>query len=98
MTRSCKSVVRPQQWHSVMSTHLITEVKQQWARLVFGWMTRYGIILLGICFCQQTFINSSALLMSLMALQFVHEKKTIFGLVFAVLTSVTPSLHFSVLG
>ena len=26
-------------WHRVMSTHLITEVKQQWAMLVLGWVT-----------------------------------------------------------
>ena len=26
-------------WHTVINTHLITEVKQQWARLVLGWVT-----------------------------------------------------------
>ena len=26
-------------WRSVMSTHLITEVKHQWALLVLGWVT-----------------------------------------------------------
>ena len=31
-------------WHSVMSTCLITEVKQQWAAIVLGWVTasEYG--------------------------------------------------------
>ena len=26
-------------WHSMMSTCLITEVRQQWATLVLGWVT-----------------------------------------------------------
>ena len=26
-------------WHSMMSTCLVTEVKQQWATLVLGWVT-----------------------------------------------------------
>ena len=56
-------------------THLITEVKQQWATLVLGWMTVldlgpiWDVSDLEFCFCRETFINSSVLLLFLMALQ-----------------------------
>ena len=40
-----------------------------------------GSIRFGTCFCQQIFGNSSALLMSLMALQLMHVDRNIFCLV-----------------
>ena len=51
-------------WGNMMNTHPITKAKQQYVRFVLGWMT----IHLGISFCRQTFINSSAQIVSLMAL------------------------------
>ena len=53
---------------------LLTEVKRQWA--ISTWMGDHlsstpavGCVWVGISLCHQTFINSSALLMSLMALR-----------------------------
>ena len=55
----------------LMSFCLLTEVKWQWAMLVFGWVTlsrpAVGCVWVGIPLCHQTSVNSSALLVSLMA-------------------------------
>ena len=54
---------------------LLTEVKRQWAMLVLGWVTvsvrdqLWDVSKLEISLCHETFVNSSALLMSLMALR-----------------------------
>ena len=58
-------------WSSVMSICLLTEVKQQFATFVLTWVTS----------CHQTFVNSSALLVSLIALHSRNGTKTPFGLV-----------------
>ena len=65
-------------WRSVISICLCTEVKWQWATLVLGWVTvpssrpATGCVQVGITLCPQTFTNSSALLVSLMAGHGVH--------------------------
>ena len=73
-------------WHSMMSTCLIAEVKQQWVILVLGWRTVsvlgqiWDVSYLGICFCHQTFINSCALPVPLMVLQLTHVDQKTFQL------------------
>ena len=59
-------------WRSMMSICLLTEVKQQWTTLILGWVTiscrpAVGCVSVGISLCPQTFVNPSALLVSLMA-------------------------------
>ena len=59
-------------WGSMMSICQLIEVKQQWAMLVLGWdrlssTPGVGCVWVGISLCHQTFVNSSALLVSLMA-------------------------------
>ena len=48
----------------------------------FSPMPGIGFIRLQICFYHQTFIDSSALLMSLMVFQLVHVKQRLLGLFF----------------
>ena len=57
-----------------MTICLLTEVKGQWAMLVLGWVTvsvrdqLWDVSKFEFLFCHETFVNSSALLMSAMAL------------------------------
>ena len=71
-------------WHSAMSTHLIKGVKQQlvyvstWMADRLSFRPGMGCIRPGNCFCHQTFINSSAVLVSLMALLLAHFDQNTF--------------------
>ena len=74
-------------WPMERSICLLTEGKRQWAMLVLGWVTvsvwdqLWDVSKLEFL-CHKTFLNSSALLMSLMALCSHQGTKTPFGLVF----------------
>ena len=68
-------------WRSVRSICLFT--KWQWATLVLGWVSISSIpamasVCVGISSCHQTFINSSALLVSLMAVQLAYVDRNTF--------------------
>ena len=69
---------------SMMSTSVNTDVKQQLSMFVPGWVTvsALGQVWvksdLKLVFCHQTFINSSALIVSVMALRLVHVERNTF--------------------
>ena len=70
----------------MMSICLLMEVKRQWALLV--WMgdrlsstPAVGCVSVAVSLCPQTFVNSSAQIVPLMALHSCWETKTPFGIV-----------------